>query len=91
MTLRLLWIDLVAISRDAALKAATDMKYGLIGLGVYTPWIRATHRMERRIHEINSDIEIKVLRGSAKGAEQSTFIWGDVCAGRHVRLEEKID
>ena len=34
---------------------------------------------------------IKVLRGSAKGAEQSTFIWGDVCAGRHVRLEEKID
>ena len=32
---------------------------------------------------------IKVLRGSAKGAEQSTFIWGDVCAGRHVRLEEK--
>ena len=31
------------------------------------------------------------MRGSAKGAEQSTFIWGDVCAGRHVRLEEKID
>ena len=73
---------------DAALKAGYD-RTGSLRIS----WIRAvTQGWSEEYTEITEGIfRIKVLRGSAKGAEQSTFIWGDVCAGRHVRLEEKID